>query len=533
MSIVKRFKHALTEFETLPNELFLEMFGYLTCIETVWAFARLNNRFRNLTLEYCRTFDFKSISKTKLDYITQQHDIRRWKSLRLSDDDDTPGQVTYFCQILSFANNLSHLEALTVVNTQCTITNSLLSQITSFQHLVSLTIGSICGKNLPCINLVSLKYLSINSCMHTIWFQKISLDGLQHTFEHNCNHEHCLVYPTTLRNLKIFADRQGGTDIVRTALKSLSKLTNLAIYDGAWENAVPDGRVWEELIKVSLPCLKEFNFCFKFWRDFTSTSDIDSIISTFSTPFYRQQKSWFVQCDTHYQQFSVAMLYSLPYAFEHFEVITHSSQNSLSNINETSKMQSYKSVKTLVVDAKCETMNERLLLRNIVNLHLTHRHIFVNWILKIRRLTQLTLGHQSLATPYQVLCSITNRWKHKLICDILSRKIRSLKLTSSDCFSVNLKNYIKVDQLLNIIRVFSRHCEHLSIAVYSRNIVAGLILRCMNQLRSLKVYVQEHGHNMHISKQWLTDQNSDFHNLDYYLVSNGHEYSFWFGRRYL
>jgi hypothetical protein len=93
MSKQKRIKRDNTLFEQLPNELFIEIFRYLNGVDIVYAFLQLNNRFQCLLNTYVTTFDFKYVSKAKFDFVTRQHDIHQWRSLRLSDDDETPGQI--------------------------------------------------------------------------------------------------------------------------------------------------------------------------------------------------------------------------------------------------------------------------------------------------------------------------------------------------------------------------------------------------------------------------------------------------------
>ena len=167
----KRFKRDPTLLESLPNELFIDIFGFLSSVDTVCAFSRLNHRFQCLTLKYCYTFDFKSVRKAKFDYVIRQHDIHRWRSLRLSDDDKTPGQVTNFCQLFSFTENISQLQTLSIINTNSNTALLCLRQLTSFTHLVSLSIGFVCGKNIPFVELCSLKHLVINSCGHSNWMK--------------------------------------------------------------------------------------------------------------------------------------------------------------------------------------------------------------------------------------------------------------------------------------------------------------------------------------------------------------------------
>jgi hypothetical protein len=350
--------------------------------------------------------------------------------------------------------------------------------------------------------------------------------------------------------LKVFITRSGDNEIVRSSLSHLSELISLSLYDSAWENPQPNGEIWEKLITSSMPLLKKFEFCFKFWRDFSLASDIKRIISTFSTPFYLQEKSWFIQCDAHHQQFSIAVIYSLPYAFKSFEIVTHSFDESISTSTNL-KNNLYENVQILTVDVTCEKINPTLILGNITDLNLKFSGAApIDWIFSMKRICRLSFGHQtdmsskdfirllkntrclhSLTVPHHILTSLTNQWRNKIICELLSRKIRSLKICSDSCFPVTIRGYVKVDQLLPIIRVFSEQCRNLNITVYSRNIVVGLILRNMRHLRSLKVRLKEHSDDLKITKEWLTEQDIAFKNLDCSIVSNGSEYSFWFGRR--
>lgn len=167
----KRFKYDVTTIECIPNELFVEIFTYLTDVDTVYAFSRLNQRFLYLTLTCCYSFDFTSVNKTKFDYIIQQHDVHRWQSLRLTEDDHTPGQVMYFAQSFSYVDTFSKLTTLSISNIKSKTASVFVCHLRSFPQLVSLTIGSICGKTIPIVGLSTLKYLTIKSCTYSHWMK--------------------------------------------------------------------------------------------------------------------------------------------------------------------------------------------------------------------------------------------------------------------------------------------------------------------------------------------------------------------------
>ena len=165
----KRFKRESTTFEHLPNELFVEVFGYLNGVDTVYAFSHLNIRFQCLIDDYARDFDFKCVSKAKFDFVTQLHHIHQWRSLRLSDDDQTPGQIKSFCQLFPLAQHIHQIQSLAVLNMTPIYAQEFLPQIGSLEYLTSLSIGKICGFNIQPFELPSLKRLVLTSCKYTDW----------------------------------------------------------------------------------------------------------------------------------------------------------------------------------------------------------------------------------------------------------------------------------------------------------------------------------------------------------------------------
>lgn len=171
MSEPKRFKREYSILEHLPNELFVEIFTYLNGVDAIYAFFYLNSRLQCLLNDYVNTFDFKSISKAKFHFVTQRHDLQRWRSLRLSDDVDTPGQIELFSQLFPLAKNINHIQSLAAVNMKTEHAQDFLVQIQSFNHLVSLSIGKICGSNIASMELPALKRLILISCKHTNWIK--------------------------------------------------------------------------------------------------------------------------------------------------------------------------------------------------------------------------------------------------------------------------------------------------------------------------------------------------------------------------
>ena len=77
-----------------------------------------------------------------------------------------------------------------------------------------------------------------------------------------------------------------------------------------------------------------------------------------------------------------------------------------------------------------------------------------------------------MSAPYHILTSLTRQWKNKTICGLLSHKIRSLKISSDSCFLTTAGDYVRVDELLPILRVFGERCQHLTITGLIREILS-------------------------------------------------------------
>jgi len=162
-----RQENEINSIEALPNELFGQIFSYLNGIDASFAFSYLNTRFQCLLKEYCRRFDFLSINKIKFDIFFEQYDTQWCKSLRLSNDDDTHGQIEYFFRFYSLIDHFSQLKSLSLLNAGSII----ISQIVLPTNLVSLTLKPICGKTMSEFSFSNLKRLAITSCKNTEWIK--------------------------------------------------------------------------------------------------------------------------------------------------------------------------------------------------------------------------------------------------------------------------------------------------------------------------------------------------------------------------
>lgn len=159
----------MTLLEDIPNEIIVTILSYLCATQAVIGFSKLNSRFENLLREFCLNFDLTSIGKNNFDLVLQIQNTNQWKSLKLSDDNYTPGQVTYFFEKYSFINQFSELQNLSLIGLEHRRSDPIFTQLPSLVNLVSLEIKSVCEANIPEIDLPNLKKLKFSSCSSTNW----------------------------------------------------------------------------------------------------------------------------------------------------------------------------------------------------------------------------------------------------------------------------------------------------------------------------------------------------------------------------
>lgn len=168
VNMVEKEERSLLVIEDLPNELFNQIFSYLTGIDSVYAFSLLNIHFQCLLKEYCLGFDFKSIDKKRFDIIFNQYNKQWWKSLRLSNE-DISSEIEYFFENYSLIDDVSQLKSLSLVKMTFIHQSNLVFQLSFLTNLVSLTLKPICGQMMYNIDLPKLKRLVVSSCKTTEW----------------------------------------------------------------------------------------------------------------------------------------------------------------------------------------------------------------------------------------------------------------------------------------------------------------------------------------------------------------------------
>ncbi|CAF4093759.1 unnamed protein product [Rotaria sp. Silwood1] len=107
-----------TTFESLSNELFLDLFELFNGIDLFRAFDNLNIRFNSLLFIYFRNnrIDLRSILKKDFDIFCQKYlrlILNHTIYLRISDDEDTPFQYTNFLSAGFTLGQFNNLRSLT------------------------------------------------------------------------------------------------------------------------------------------------------------------------------------------------------------------------------------------------------------------------------------------------------------------------------------------------------------------------------------------------------------------------------------
>ncbi|CAF1178193.1 unnamed protein product [Rotaria sp. Silwood1] len=134
---------------------------------------------------------------------------------------------------------------------------------------------------------------------------------------------------TYFGNLKNILERRIDDYNVYCYILSTYKLHKPSIY--------MNGRTWEEIIVNHLPKLKTFRLKMKiqYWSRNNKKDDIDTLLTSFGSHFWIRERQWFVRCDWHPEPTSSYIcLYTLPYAFDHFDTHTVLIQSKSTSPNE-------------------------------------------------------------------------------------------------------------------------------------------------------------------------------------------------------
>ncbi|CAF1446500.1 unnamed protein product [Rotaria sordida] len=110
---------------------------------------------------------------------------------------------------------------------------------------------------------------------------------------------------------------------VEVLLSFFPRLEHLQLinHEGYSDPLFFDGSRLENLIETKLPLLKKFDFWFSNYAQYNSDEiTVETVIATFRTLFWLEDKHWIVKCDSEYKEnLEVFYLYSIPNCRDDFD----------------------------------------------------------------------------------------------------------------------------------------------------------------------------------------------------------------------
>lgn len=543
--------------EFFPNELLLNLFEYFQILHIFQLFYNLNSRFHHLVLLYCRKchLNFQSIAKTDFDLICQTYlplFSNQIQSLYLSDDDNTPQQITQFFSYNFHLSQFTHLEKLVLSNVySSSILDKLINQLSylpSLTHLSfinchmsinqtdandlynqiwNLSKLSFCYIDIhfsngnyfpsPISKSSTIKYLYIpnihcylNELIHlfqsTLSLQYLTIDF--HDYSNTLN----LKFPIlSLKRLKISFN--SSLNILKGLLKNTPELFYLTLDT---YNIYMNGYQWEEFIEKYLLKLKIFQFKMRFssLNHQSKEIELNQIFQSFQTKFWIDKHQWFIRCHWHTSNLPFRQdfidLFTLPYAFNDFLSYTGCTLIKSTDPSDD-QYWSYNHVKNLCYGSSqfTNSLISRIRFSNIeyLSLSLPFNEQFLIIIDKFHRLKSLSISiyrNPKVDNIQSQLQILFDRASHLYSLSVGRWSLTGLQVplmenTSQSIRRLNLQNYVRGknsryfddEQCRKLIHSpLGKQCEMLLIKVKNRRNIIDLV-NYMSNLRALNVRCED------------------------------------------
>ena len=378
----------------LPVEILHHIFEQLDAQTIVLGLSRTCQRLRSVVCSYDRyQLDFQSISKSDFKlmcHLLNPHDVTllrlslvdrhldhielflslfetrklaRLRTLELSGVAERQlGPILKSVHIRSLTSLLVHVKSYD--GRRCGTTAKLLASAIAQSKLRRLEVSfgwerleKICWSDQSL-----LQYLSIDNWMYLdktckILGQLPCLETLVlRDVDRNIFASDTILFPQitsfTFTNVLVPVDR---LEVVLSLMPSLSHLR--VIGDGNYL----EGDRWEHFIQAKLPLLKRFEFFFKTHQVHVCTPPgIELIVAPYRTPFWLEQKRWFVTCEYCTREPVGITLYSIPICVSSLKYASESTKTSLST-GDTSNdhpVAMMDHVSTLQIDFKTELVTD-------------------------------------------------------------------------------------------------------------------------------------------------------------------------------
>ena len=317
--------------DLLPVEILYRIFDDLDTEIILLSMRYVCKRFYGITQHYNRyTLNCQAMDKTKFDSIGDVTVPNNVTGLILSNDDQTPGQIELFLS-LSPLEEYDRLQTVSLFQIEQVSLVLFLDHLGKISTLSSLTITSDSSLELTDVTLKSLSsMIGQRTLRHLdLTLSDAVIDKLEWPSE--CFIEHLRVFhrlsfvtyvtilccasrlrTMILKSWFVCAVDQVNTNLVSSSLTSLSAMnceTSMSTIElllsftpalvhlkiMSRNSDLCNGRQWEHFIQTKLPNLNRFELATQ--RDLSSTidhADVSHLLELFQTPFWLEEKQWFV-----------------------------------------------------------------------------------------------------------------------------------------------------------------------------------------------------------------------------------------------
>ncbi|CAF1144984.1 unnamed protein product [Didymodactylos carnosus] len=529
-------------FESLPNEILIEVF-YLICPSDLFKSlfnlnSRLNSlicalRFHLLLLSY-RKKKFDYLCETIIPKISKNHVV----SFKFQDEDDRFRKHSTL-QLLIHIEEFTQLKSLTICALVSSNIINLISKLGKFKCLtnLSLTFTHQRIQFIPRLgNDVETDTKKI--CKMIVWKELRTLKHCQLSFPHVMCFQTTMTAPITLEYLKI---RHCNINEMMALLKHVPKLKRFSVTIYTHEEQCPEynlpslqylshftlksrrisyeqteyilrhmpqlkkfvfsgnslqfvnGNMWERLIVQFLPLLQSFEFsvCVRYSGE---NPNLNELLLSFKTVFWSGHR-WFITLDYYpFERYENLFIYSIPCKISsmHLKMPYDLQTLTTSTIQSctTTIARQYPNVTYLQINGNNEYDDYRLFSEKITKLiNISTVKILTFYDVHSRSdFKSLLLGMTSLHSlhlKYDLVLNITNQFDDQTLCSYLAESITDLRLQHVDSIDPKL-----LKKFPNIFR----NIRYLSLSLTSNTsiyIILSLLLRKMHKLKCLAISSDE------------------------------------------
>ena len=333
--------------QTLPVEILHYILDNVDVPTILRSFRNTCRQFSNVVNSYDRyTLNFQSISKPDFDCICHLINPACVTSLILSENEETFDQIKLFLSHFSL-RQFTRLRSLSLFLTteskfrtivgrfsnhslqsfsikidrwddrRKTTTAALLSLIINKANLFKLELNIQDGR-LEKIRWPKQCFIQSLKINHTVSFNQIHhivqcspyLRKLNIKSFHTPTPDQLILGPLSHLTSLILEKISSTIDELESILKMIPTLIHLKLIGSG---NYYDGYRWEHFIQLHLSSLNKFEFFFnKTYNTQQTFIDAEHIIASFQTPFWLENKQWFVTCEIDNNTSCSLTLYSIP-----------------------------------------------------------------------------------------------------------------------------------------------------------------------------------------------------------------------------